>query len=92
MRCERLSRSATSSGRWLNIAGFPSKGVSARSLSRSILDELKRVSDLVLAEEADRDADFARVLASQREFAIDYARWKSIAYLPADLGERRSGE
>ncbi len=74
------------------LAGFPSKGVSARSLSRSILDELKRVSDLVLAEEADRDADFARVLASQRKFAIDYARWKSIAYLPADLDERRSGE
>ena len=64
------------------LAGFPAKGVRALSLSTDILDELRRVNDEVLAEEAERDPDFARVLASQRKFAAQYADWRSIAYLP----------
>ena len=39
-----------------------------------------------------RDPDFARVLASQREFAAQYARWKSIAYLPVPPPEAQDGE
>jgi TRAP-type mannitol/chloroaromatic compound transport system substrate-binding protein len=74
------------------LAGFPAKGVRALSLSPEILDQLKQVSDEVLAEEARRDPDFARVLASQREFAAQYAHWKSIAYLPAVPREAPGGE
>ena len=52
-------------------------------LPPEILAELRQVSEQVLEEEAAADADFARVLASQREFRKIYARWRSIAYLPA---------
>jgi TRAP-type mannitol/chloroaromatic compound transport system substrate-binding protein len=70
------------------LAGFAEKGVRAETLPDEILDELRRVSDAVLADEAAANADFARVLASQTAFAADYARWKAIAYLrtPAEPG------
>ena len=66
------------------LAGFPAKGVQAKTLSPEILAELKRVSEEVLAEEAAADADFARVLESQRAFREVYARWREIAYLPEE--------
>jgi TRAP-type mannitol/chloroaromatic compound transport system substrate-binding protein len=72
------------------LKGFPDKGVSARTLPDAILAELRRVSDQVLADEAAGDADFARVLASQRAFSLDYAYWKKLAYLRA--GARGEGE
>ncbi len=66
------------------LAGFPAKGVRVETLSSEILAELKAVSDAVLAEEAAADADFARVLTSQRAFRAVYARWRKIAYLPEE--------
>ncbi len=67
------------------IAGFPAQGVSAESLSVDILRELERITDSVLDEEAAADADFARILASQRAFRDEYAHWKARAYLPRDF-------
>ena len=66
------------------LAGFPAKGVQAKSLSVDILAELRRVTEQVLDDEAARDGDFARILASQKAFAAIYARWRKIAYLPID--------
>jgi len=65
------------------VKGFAAKGVSALTLPDPILAELRRVSEQVLADEAAADADFARVLASQRAFSQDYAYWKKLAYLRA---------
>lgn len=62
------------------IRGFARQGVTALSLPDDVLAELRRVSDVVLADEAERDADFARVLASQRAFAEEYAHWSALAY------------
>lgn len=67
------------------IANFPSIGVSAESLPLPILRELNTVSNEVLAEEAAKDADFAEVLESQREFRSNYKHWKQRAYLPRDF-------
>ncbi len=64
------------------IKGFPDKGVSARRLSQSTLDYLRKLSNEVLQEEAAKDPHFAKILASQIAFSADYAYWKRLAYLP----------
>ena len=64
------------------LRGFGAKGVNALSLSPEILAELRRVTQQVLADEAARDVDFARILASQQAFAAEYSHWRKIAYLP----------
>ncbi len=67
------------------IAGYADKGISAQRLPRNLLEELRRVTREVLAEEAARDEHFARVLESQTEFQADYVHWKRLAYLPRDF-------
>ncbi|MCP5179299.1 MAG: TRAP transporter substrate-binding protein [Pseudomonadales bacterium] len=64
---------------------FPEKGVSAEDLPLDLLHELRKVTDQVLDEEAAKDPDFARILASQKAFRGEYAHWKSHAYLPRDF-------
>jgi TRAP-type mannitol/chloroaromatic compound transport system substrate-binding protein len=67
------------------IQGFEDIGVSAEILPEPLLRELNKVSDQILEEEANKDADFAAILASQRAFRAQYAEWKSRAYLPRDF-------
>ncbi len=67
------------------IAGFPAAGVSAETLPMELLRELERITETVMAEEAAKDAHFARIYASQKAFKEDYAHWKSRAYLPRDF-------
>ncbi|MCB1750863.1 MAG: TRAP transporter substrate-binding protein [Gammaproteobacteria bacterium] len=67
------------------IAGFKDKGVTAQKLPREILDELKRITDEVLAEESANDADFKRVYDSQQAFHELYRVWEDLGYLPADI-------
>ncbi len=67
------------------IQGFADIGVSAEILPEPLLRELNKVSDQILEEEAEKDADFAEILASQRAFREQYAEWKSRAYLPRDF-------
>jgi TRAP-type mannitol/chloroaromatic compound transport system substrate-binding protein len=67
------------------IKGFPAKGVTAQSLPLPLLHELDAVTQQVLDEQAAQDADFARILASQRAFRTEYAYWKRLAYLPRDF-------
>jgi TRAP-type mannitol/chloroaromatic compound transport system substrate-binding protein len=67
------------------IQGFEDIGVSAEILPEPLLRELNKVSDQILEEEANKDADFAEILASQRAFRAQYAEWKSRAYLPRDF-------
>lgn len=67
------------------LAGFAGKGVTAISLPESILRELNRVTDEVMAEEARRDEDFRVIHASQLAFREQYALWKRFAYLPRDF-------
>lgn len=64
------------------LKDFAAKGVSVRTLPDSILRALATASDAILADEAAGDATFARVLASQRSFSAEYARWRGIAYPP----------
>ncbi len=70
------------------LEGQAAKGVHLRELPLEVQAELRRVSEEVLAEEAAADADFARVLASQRAFAADHDRWRALAYPPrAPVGD-----
>ncbi|MCB1850703.1 MAG: TRAP transporter substrate-binding protein [Gammaproteobacteria bacterium] len=67
------------------IAGFADKGVTAQKLPREILNELKRITDEVLAEESAADPDFKRVYESQQAFQKQYRLWEDLGYLPTDL-------
>jgi TRAP-type mannitol/chloroaromatic compound transport system substrate-binding protein len=67
------------------IAGFPEIGVSAETLPMEVLRELERITEEVMAEEADADSDFAEIYASQQAFRENYRHWKSRAYLPRDF-------
>lgn len=67
------------------IAGFPEVGVSAETLPMELLRELERITEAVMAEEAAKDAHFARIYESQKAFKADYSHWKSRAYLPRDF-------
>ena len=67
------------------MAGFAAKGVSPRKLPLPILRELQAVTTAVLEDEASRDADFARIWASQKKFLATYKLWKDHAYLPRDF-------
>ncbi len=67
------------------IANFASKGVTANYLPESVLRELKRLTDEVMAEEAANDEDFRRIYESQLAFHASYSHWKKYAYLPRDF-------
>ncbi|TVQ38207.1 MAG: TRAP transporter substrate-binding protein [Geminicoccaceae bacterium] len=67
------------------IAGFPDIGVTAGVLPEEVLRELQAATEIVLAEQAAADADFARVFESQREFSAMYRYWKELGYLPRDF-------
>jgi TRAP-type mannitol/chloroaromatic compound transport system substrate-binding protein len=67
------------------LAGFQEKGINADQIPIEILQQLKTVTDEVLAEEAANDPDFARVYESQQDFQKTYTVWDSRAYLPAEL-------
>jgi TRAP-type mannitol/chloroaromatic compound transport system substrate-binding protein len=41
----------------------------------------------VLQVEAEKDPQFAEILASQRKFMRSYKKWKALAYLPRDFDE-----
>jgi TRAP-type mannitol/chloroaromatic compound transport system substrate-binding protein len=60
-------------------------GVTAETLPEPVLRELKRITDQVMAEEAAKNAWFARIYASQQAFRDTYSYWKSRAYLPRDF-------
>jgi TRAP-type mannitol/chloroaromatic compound transport system substrate-binding protein len=79
----KLSRGEGTQGPVLRASA--EKGVRVLRLPASILAALAVESRALLDEEAARDADFARVLKSQRAFSADYALWRELAYL-------RSGE
>jgi TRAP-type mannitol/chloroaromatic compound transport system substrate-binding protein len=61
------------------------KGVVVSSLPEDVLRELQAVTETVLEEQADADADFRRVLESQRAFRREYQNWKSTGFLPRDF-------
>ncbi len=67
------------------IAGFPSKGVKAQKLPLSVLRELKKVTDEVMAENAAKDANFKMAWESQKAFSKNYSLWKNLGYLPRDF-------
>lgn len=86
--CTAATTLALAEGEYKNgkvLAGFQAKGVSADQIPREVLQELKKVTQEVLKEEAANDADFKRVYDSQNEFMETYKVWDSRAYVPSDL-------
>ncbi|MCC5887498.1 MAG: TRAP transporter substrate-binding protein [Gammaproteobacteria bacterium] len=67
------------------IENFQRRGVFTEQLPEDLLRRLRDVSEEVLEEEAAANAEFARILQSQREFRESYAVWKRLAYLPRDF-------
>jgi len=67
------------------LRDYESRGVAARVLPTPILRQLEEVSNTVLDEEAAHDPLFAEILAAQRAFRADYARWKTLGFLPRDF-------
>ncbi|NJO56184.1 MAG: TRAP transporter substrate-binding protein [Rhodospirillales bacterium] len=70
------------------IAGFKGKGVTARKLPEPVLLELYALTQKVLAEEAEKDPMFKKILDSQTAFRENYALWKGLGYLPRDFEEK----
>ena len=70
------------------VRGLADAGVSARVLPDDLLAQLKVAANEILDEEAEADADFAAILASQREFQEVYGEWRRLAY-PAQATEER---
>lgn len=64
---------------------FQKTGVTTTSLSQALLKELRATTMEIMAEEAAKDAEFARVYAHQQKFRAQYRRWKKLAYLPIDF-------
>jgi TRAP-type mannitol/chloroaromatic compound transport system substrate-binding protein len=62
------------------LRSLEAKGVQTRLLPPAVLAAIRRASDAVLEERARGDAAFARVLAHQRAFTAEYARWRRLAY------------
>ena len=88
MACTAATMRAITTGEALQgkiIKGFPDKGVTAAKLPDEVLNELKKVTDEVMKEEAAKDPDFAKIWASQQAFHDDYQVWKEIGYLPRDF-------
>jgi TRAP-type mannitol/chloroaromatic compound transport system substrate-binding protein len=69
------------------LAELQAKGINIGQIPIEILQQLKAVTDEVLAEEAAADPDFKRVLESQQEFEKSYTIWDQRAYLPAELSQ-----
>jgi TRAP-type mannitol/chloroaromatic compound transport system substrate-binding protein len=67
------------------MKGFPAKDVTPVRFSDEILRQLEALTNEVLAEEAAKDQDFARIWESQKKFIKTYQNWKSHAYLPRDF-------
>ncbi|MGD8430761.1 MAG: TRAP transporter substrate-binding protein [Ectothiorhodospiraceae bacterium] len=86
--CTAATLMGFSEGEYKNgkvLAGFQEKGVHNELIPRKVLEQLKELTDQVLAEEAENDADFKRVYESQKAFAKTYELWDKRAYLPSDL-------
>ncbi len=70
------------------IEELQAAGVQTRTLSADLLATLEIAVAEVLAEEAAKDEDFARVLRHQQNFRSQYARWRQLAYpTPTDRTE-----
>ncbi|WP_241910646.1 TRAP transporter substrate-binding protein [Enterovibrio norvegicus] len=67
------------------LAGFEEKGVTARTLNNELLQDLKSLTDEVMVEISENDADFKRIYGSQQDFMKEYKAWKTKAYLPRDF-------
>ena len=67
------------------IAGFPAKGVNAKTLPMPLLRELQKITGEVMAEESAKDPLFKKVYESQKAFSQKYVHWKRLAYLPRDF-------
>jgi TRAP-type mannitol/chloroaromatic compound transport system substrate-binding protein len=88
MACTAAAMRAITTGEFLQgkqIASFPSKGVTAARLPDSVLRELQKVSARVMKEESAKDADFAKVWASQQAFMKEYDVWQKWGYLPRNF-------
>lgn len=67
------------------MQGFAEKGVTTVKFPDAILQELRTVTQQVLAEEAAADEDFERIWLSQKRFQAQYQHWKRNAYLRRDF-------
>lgn len=73
-----LARAEASQGRVL--ADFTARGIETRRLPTQLLAAIDSAAEQVLAEQAAADDDFARILAAQRRFRAEYARWRDLAH------------
>ncbi len=62
------------------IEAMAARGIRTEVLSDDVLAALETASVALLEEEAEADADFARVLESQRRFRAAYETWRRFAY------------
>ena len=59
--------------------------MSALQLPEDLLVTLRTAVNEILDEEAAENADFDRILSSQRDYQAAYKEWRRLAYLPKDF-------
>ncbi|MFL2935591.1 MAG: TRAP transporter substrate-binding protein [Myxococcota bacterium] len=62
------------------LAQYERDGIQTETIPHPILEALRIETQRILDREAAKNADFARVLESQREFEREYDTWLQIAY------------
>ncbi|RBP83537.1 TRAP transporter substrate-binding protein [Marinomonas rhizomae] len=88
MACTAGTLRALSNGEALQgkvLAELKEKGIKTRALKPDMLAGLKEITDEVMLELSDQDADFKRIYDSQQAFRKEYKTWRNLAYLPTDL-------
>lgn len=86
--CRAATLTGLNESEWANpdvVVGYADKGVNAGQLPLPVLKELQTVTDQVLSEISAKDSDFARVYASQQEYAKKYNTYYRLGYLPNEL-------
>ena len=74
-----LARAEATQGTFLER--LKARGVTAERLPEPLLAKLREATTTMLATEAARAPQFARVLESQRAFRAQYRTWRRLAYL-----------
>ena len=69
--------------RALALEKLQASGVVIKQWSPELLEAFREKSEIVLKEQAERDADFAAALANQRDFIAQGIDWRTLSRLPS---------
>lgn len=64
---------------------FEEQGVTAKTLPDAVLQKFRDATEVVMARESEKDAQFKKVYESMKAFQASHKPWKELGYLPRDF-------